>query len=291
MKFQGVYCAMVTPFTTQDEIDVDGMRSNIEYLQKGDVAGLVPCGSTGESATLTFDEHKKLIGVTVDAARVPVVAGTGSNNTSEAVELTRYAQDVGADAALLIVPYYNKPTKSGLVKHFGAIADACEIPLVLYNIPGRTGINMDAETISTIAHEYSNVAGVKEASANFNQISEIIELTQDLDFRVISGDDGLTLPMMALGATGVISVAADLFPEKMGQLTQFCLDGNYAKAREMHYHLAPLFKALFLETNPIPIKKACDLLGLAGGPLRLPLTSMAEPNVAKLEATLAIYTE
>jgi 4-hydroxy-tetrahydrodipicolinate synthase len=181
--------------------------------------------------------------------------------------------------------------KSGLVKHFGAIADACEIPLVLYNIPGRTGINMDAETISAIAHEYSNVAGVKEASANFNQISEIIELTQDLDFCVISGDDGLTLPMMALGATGVISVAADLFPEKMGQLTQFCLDGNYAKAREVHYHLAPLFKALFLETNPIPIKKACDLLGLAGGPLRLPLTSMAEPNVAKLKSTLATYTE
>ncbi len=291
MKFQGVYCAMVTPFTTQDEINVDGMRSNIEYLQKAGVAGLVPCGSTGESATLTFDEHKKLIGITVDAARVPVVAGTGSNSTSEAVELTRYAQDVGADAALLIVPYYNKPMKSGLVKHFGAIADACEIPLVLYNIPGRTGINMDAETISAIAHEYSNVAGVKEASANFNQISEIIELTQDLDFCVISGDDGLTLPMMALGATGVISVAADLFPEKMGQLTQFCLDGNYAKAREVHYHLAPLFKALFLETNPIPIKKACDLLGLAGGPLRLPLTSMAEPNVAKLKSTLATYTE
>jgi len=282
---------MVTPFTTQDEINVDGMRSNIEYLQKAGVAGLVPCGSTGESATLTFDEHKKLIGIAVDAARVPVVAGTGSNSTSEAVELTRYAQDVGADAALLIVPYYNKPMKSGLVKHFGAIADACEIPLVLYNIPGRTGINMDAETISAIAHEYSNVAGVKEASANFNQISEIIELTQDLDFCVISGDDGLTLPMMALGATGVISVAADLFPEKMGQLTQFCLDGNYAKAREVHYHLAPLFKALFLETNPIPIKKACDLLGLAGGPLRLPLTSMAEPNVAKLKSTLATYTE
>jgi 4-hydroxy-tetrahydrodipicolinate synthase len=282
---------MVTPFTTQDEIDVEGMRSNIEYLQKGGVAGLVPCGSTGESATLTFDEHKKLIEVTVDAARVPVVAGTGSNSTSEAVDLTRYAQDVGADAALLIVPYYNKPMKSGLVKHFGAIADACEIPLILYNIPGRTGINMDAETISAIAHEYSNVAGVKEASANFSQISDIVELTQDLNFCVISGDDGLTLPMMALGATGVISVAADLFPKKMGQLTQFCLDGNYAKAREVHFQLAPLFKALFLETNPIPIKKACDLLGLAGGPLRLPLTSMTQSNVERLKATLAAYTE
>jgi 4-hydroxy-tetrahydrodipicolinate synthase len=291
MKFEGVYCAMVTPFTNKDEIDVEGMRSNIEYLQKGGVAGLVPCGSTGESATLTFDEHKKLIDVTVDAATVHVVAGTGSNSTSEAVELTRHARDAGADASLQIVPYYNKPVKSGLIKHFGTIAEACDIPLILYNIPSRTGINMDPETISTIAHEYSNVAGVKEASANFSQISDIIELTQDLDFCVISGDDGLTLPMMALGAVGVISVAADLFPKPMGQLTRFCLDGNYAKAREVHYRLAPLFKVLFIETNPIPVKKACDLLGLAGGPLRLPLTTMTEPNIAKLRATLARYTE
>ncbi|MGA3359632.1 MAG: 4-hydroxy-tetrahydrodipicolinate synthase [Halobacteriota archaeon] len=291
MKFQGAYPAMVTPFTNKDEIDVEGMRSNIAYLQKGGVAGLVPCGSTGESATLTHDEHKKLIELTVETASVPVIAGTGSNNTAEAVELTRYAQDAGADAALLIVPYYNKPMKSGLIKHFSAIAEACEIPLIMYNIPGRTGINMDAETISTIAHEYSNVAAVKEASANFSQISDIIELTHDLEFSVLSGDDGLTLPMMALGATGVISVTADILPKQMGQLTQFCLDGNYAKAREVHYQLAPLFKALFIETNPIPIKKACDLLGLAGGPLRLPLTAMAESNVAKLKATLANYAD
>jgi 4-hydroxy-tetrahydrodipicolinate synthase len=291
MKFEGVYCAMVTPFTDKDEIDVEGMRSNIAYLQKGGVSGLVPCGSTGESSTLTFDEHKKLIDVTVDAASVPVVAGTGSNSTSEAIDLTRHAQDAGAQASLQIVPYYNKPMKSGLIKHFGAIAEACDIPLILYNIPGRTGINMDPETISTLAHEHNNIAAVKEASANFSQISDIIKLTQDLDFCVISGDDGLTLPMMALGATGVISVTGDIFPKPMGQLTQFCLDGNFEKAREVHYRLAPLFKALFIETNPIPIKKACDLLGLAGGPLRLPLTSMAEPNVAKLKATLAAYTD
>jgi len=291
MKFEGVYCAMVTPFTDKDEIDVEGMRSNIAYLQKGGVSGLVPCGSTGESSTLTFNEHKKLIDVTVDAASVPVVAGTGSNSTSEAVDLTRHAQDAGAQASLQIVPYYNKPMKSGLIKHFGAIAEACDIPLILYNIPGRTGINMDPETISTLAHEHNNIAAVKEASANFSQISDIIKLTQDLDFCVISGDDGLTLPMMALGATGVISVTGDIFPKPMGQLTQFCLDGNFEKAREVHYRLAPLFKALFIETNPIPIKKACDLLGLAGGPLRLPLTSMAEPNVAKLKATLAAYTD
>jgi 4-hydroxy-tetrahydrodipicolinate synthase len=282
---------MVTPFTNEEEIDVEGMRSNIAYLEKGGVAGLVPCGSTGESATLSFDEHKKLVEITVDAASVPVIAGTGSNNTAEAVELTRYAQDAGADAALLIVPYYNKPMKSGLIKHFSAIAQACEIPLILYNIPGRTGINMDPETISALAHEYSNVAGVKEASANFTQISNIIEITRGLEFSVISGDDGLTLPMMALGATGVISVTADILPKQMGRLAQLCLEGNFAKARDVHYQLAPLFKALFIETNPIPIKKACDLLGLAGGPLRLPLTTMAEPNVVKLKETLAAYAD
>ena len=291
MRFKGVYPAMVTPFTDEEEIDVEGMRSNISYLEKGGVAGLVPCGSTGESATLSFDEHKKLVEVTVDAASVPVIAGTGSNNTAEAVELTRYAQDAGADAALLIVPYYNKPMKSGLIKHFSAIAQACEIPLILYNIPGRTGINMDPETISTLAHEYSNVAGVKEASANFTQISNIIEITRGLVFSVISGDDGLTLPMMALGATGVISVTADILPKQMGQLAQLCLEGNFAKARDVHYQLAPLFKALFIETNPIPVKKACDLLGLAGGPLRLPLTTMEEPNVVKLKKTLAAYAD
>jgi len=291
MRFKGVYPAMVTPFTDEDEIDVKGMRSNIAYLEKGGVAGLVPCGSTGESATLTSDEHKKLIELTVDAANVPVIAGTGSNNTAEAVELTRFAQDAGADAALLIVPYYNKPMKSGLIEHFGAVAQACEIPLILYNIPGRTGINMEPETISTVAHEYSNVAGVKEASANFTQISNIIEITRGLEFSVLSGDDGLTLPMMALGATGVISVTADILPKQMGQLAQLCLEGNFAKARDVHYQLAALFKALFIETNPIPIKKACDLLGLAGGPLRLPLTTMAEPNAAKLKEILAAYAD
>jgi len=291
MRFKGVYPAMVTPFTKEEEIDVAGVRSNVAYLEKGGVAGLVPCGSTGESATLTFDEHKRLVELTVDAASVPVIAGTGSNNTSEAVELTRYAQDAGADAALLIVPYYNKPMKTGLIKHFSAIAQACEIPLILYNIPGRTGINMEPETISALAHEYSNVAGVKEASANFTQISNIIEITRGLEFSVLSGDDGLTLPMMALGATGVISVTADILPKQMGQLAQLCLEGNFAKARDVHYQLAPLFKALFIETNPIPIKKACDLLGLAGGPLRLPLTTMAEPNVGKLRQTLAAYAD
>ncbi len=291
MKFEGAYAAIVTPFTDEDEINVEGMRSNVEYLSGEGIAGLVPCGSTGESATLTFEEHKKLIDITVDAASVPTVAGTGSNNTAEAVELTQYAQDAGADAALLIVPYYNKPTRAGLIKHFGTIADSTELPLILYNIPGRTAINMDAETVSALAHEYNNIVGIKEASANFSQISDVVELTRDLDFSVISGDDGLTLPMMALGATGVISVAADIFPKRMIELVRLCLEGRFSEAREAHYQLSPLFRALFIETNPIPVKKACDLLGLAGGPLRLPLTEMAAANVAKLETTLAGYKE
>lgn len=291
MIFEGVYPALITPFTKDKKLDIEGLKSNIEYLMAGGAAGFVPCGSTGESATLSFDEHKATVNAAVDASNVPIIAGTGSNNTAEAIELTKQAQDAGADAALLIVPYYNKPMKNGLIKHFGAIADATEFPLILYNIPGRTGINMDPETISTLAHEYSNITGIKEASANFSQISDVIELTQGLGFYVLSGDDGLTLPMMSLGATGVISVAANILPKKMAKLVRLCLDGNYAEARKIHFELSPLFRALFIETNPIPIKKACDLMGLAGGPLRLPLTDMQDSNVAKLESILSTYID
>lgn len=291
MIFEGVYPALITPFTKDKKLDIEGLKSNIEYLMGGGVAGFVPCGSTGESATLSFDEHKATVDAAVDVSNVPIIAGTGSNNTIEAIDLTKHAQDAGADAALLIVPYYNKPMKNGLIKHFSAIADATEFPLILYNIPGRTGINMDPETISTLAHEYSNIAGIKEASANFSQISDVIELTQDLGFYVLSGDDGLTLPMMSLGATGVISVVANILPKKMAKLVRFCLDGNYAEARKIHFELSPLFRALFIETNPIPIKKACDLMGLAGGPLRLPLTDMQDSNVAKLKSIISTYTD
>jgi len=291
MIFRGVYPALITPFTKDKKLDIEGLKSNIEHLMAGGVAGFVPCGSTGESATLSFDEHKATVDAAVDVSNVPVIAGTGSNNTTEAIDLTKHAQDAGADAALLIVPYYNKPMKNGLIKHFSAIADATEFPLILYNIPGRTGINMDPETISTLAHEYSNITGIKEASANFSQISDVIELTKGLGFYVLSGDDGLTLPMMSLGATGVISVAANILPKKMAELVRLCLDGNYVGARKTHFELSPLFRALFIETNPIPIKKACELMGLAGGPLRLPLTDMQDSNVAKLKSILSTCTD
>ena len=291
MIFEGVYPALVTPFTKDNKLDVEGLKSNIEHLMAGGVAGFVPCGSTGESATLSSDEHKAAVDAAVDVSNVPVIAGTGSNNTTEAIDLTKHAQDAGASAALLIVPYYNKPMKNGLIKHFSAIAEATEFPLILYNIPGRTGINMDPETVSTLAHEHSNIAGVKEASANFSQISDIVELTRGLDFYVLSGDDGLTLPMMSLGATGVISVTANILPKKMTTLVRLCLDGNYTEARKLHFELSPLFRALFIETNPIPIKKACELMGLAGGPLRLPLTDMQDSNVAKLKLILSTFSD
>ncbi len=291
MIFEGVYPALITPFTKDKKLDIEGLKSNIEHLMAGGVAGFVPCGSTGESATLSFNEHKATVDAAVDVSNVPIIAGTGSNNTTEAIDLTKHAQDAGADAALLIVPYYNKPMKNGLIEHFSAIADATEFPLILYNIPGRTGINMDPETISVLAHEYSNIMGVKEASANFSQISDVLELTQGLEFYVLAGDDSLTLPMMSLGATGVISVAANILPKKMTKLVRLCLDGNYTEARKLHFELSPLFGALFIETNPIPIKKACDLMGLAGGPMRLPLTDMQDSNVQKLKSVLSIYTD
>jgi len=291
MIFEGVYPALITPFTKDKKLDIEGLKSNIEHLMAGGVAGFVPCGSTGESATLSFNEHKATVDAAVDVSNVPIIAGTGSNNTTEAIDLTKHAQDAGADAALLIVPYYNKPMKNGLIEHFSAIADATEFPLILYNIPGRTGINMDPETISVLAHEYSNIMGVKEASANFSQISDVLELTQGLEFYVLAGDDSLTLPMMSLGATGVISVAANILPKKMTKLVRLCLDGNYTEARKLHFELSPLFGALFIETNPIPIKKACGLMGLAGGPMRLPLTDMQDSNVAKLKSVLSIYTD
>ena len=291
MIFEGVYPALITPFTKDKKLDIEGLKSNIEHLMAGGVAGFVPCGSTGESATLSFNEHKATVDAAVDVSNVPIIAGTGSNNTTEAIDLTKHAQDAGADAALLIVPYYNKPMKNGLIEHFSAIADATEFPLILYNIPGRTGINMDPETISVLAHEYSNIMGVKEASANFSQISDVLELTQGLEFYVLAGDDSLTLPMMSLGATGVISVAANILPKKMTKLVRLCLDGNYTEARKLHFELSPLFGALFIETNPIPIKKACGLMGLAGGPMRLPLTDMQDSNVAKLKSVLSMYAD
>ena len=283
----GVLVALITPFTQDDVIDKDGVRSNIDFLAKKGVSGMVPSGTTGESATLTFQEHKDLIELAVDCSPVPVVAGTGSNSTAEALELTQSAADAGADAALLITPYYNKPNDEGMFRHFTRIADNTDIPQILYNVPTRTCINMKPELTARLA-QHPNIIGIKEASGDLGQISEIIRLTQDEDFVLFSGDDAMTLPIIELGGAGVISVAANIVPEKMTAMVAAFNEGNKGEAKRLEKDLLPLIDALFLETNPIPVKKAAELIGLAAGHLRLPLAPISPGNEAKLTAELKI---
>ncbi len=288
--FEGVLPAIITPFKEDGELDEEGFRGNIEFFCEAGVSGIVPCGTTGESATLTFEEHKKVVEVAVDSSKVLVVAGTGSNNTREAVELTKHAEDAGADAVLLITPYYNKPNDRGMMAHFRTVADSCDLPLILYNVPSRTGINLKPELVAELA-KIENVVGIKEASGSLSQVSSIIEMTQDEDFVLLSGDDNLTIPIMALGGKGVISVVADVAPRKMVAMVDAMLKGDLDSARRMHYELAPLSRDLFLETNPIPVKTATGMIGLAAGPLRLPLAPMSEKNEKKLKEVVDLLGE
>jgi 4-hydroxy-tetrahydrodipicolinate synthase len=281
----GVLTALITPFSRDDKIDREGLRSNIDFVVKGGVSGVVPSGTTGESATLTYQEHKDIIDVTVDCSAVPVMAGTGANSTAEALELTKYAADAGADAALLIAPYYNKPNDAGMVKHFTTIADKADIPQILYNVPSRTCINMKPDVVAQLA-AHPNIVGIKEASGDLDQVSMIIEMTVDQDFVIFSGDDALTLPIVALGGVGVISVAANIIPDKINTMLHAFRNGKLDQARYLHRQLAPLMRALFLETNPIPVKKAAELIGLAAGHLRLPLAPLSSENETKLIAEL-----
>ena len=288
LKIEGVYPALITPFTKDDEVDAAGLKRMVEYVEEGGVAGIVPCGTTGESATLSHEEHKRIIDIVVANAKVPVIAGTGSNNTKEAIDLTRHAADAGAEACLLITPYYNKPNVRGLKEHFRQIGDSADIPLILYNIPSRTGLNMSAETIVEIAAEVDTVKGVKEASGNLKQVGAIIKLAKErgLDFTVVAGDDFLTLPIMSLGGKGVISVAANIAPQPMSEMVDAMLKGDIEKARELNLRLFPLFEAMFLETNPIPVKRAAELMGLPAGHVRLPLGGLSEENEQKLRKVL-----
>ncbi len=272
--FKGVFPAIITPFKEDYSLDEEGLKRNIEYLNETGIAGIVPCGTTGESATLTFEEHKKVVEIAVDCSKVPVIAGTGSNNTREALELTCHAADAGADAALLITPYYNKPNERGMFEHFKLVAEKCNIPVVLYNIPKRTGIDLKPELVAKLS-KVKNIVAIKEASGSLSQVSQIIEQTRGSSFSVLSGDDDLTLPIMALGATGVVSVVANVAPRKTVAMVKAMAEGDLVSARSLHYELAPLVRAMFLETNPIPVKTAQRLLGLAAGPLRLPLADMA----------------
>lgn len=282
---EGVLPALITPFTKDNKVDKHGLERNIGFLIENGVSGIVPCGTTGESATLSIKEHEKVIEIAVECSTVPVVAGSGSNNTTEAIELTRFAMDAGADAALLITPYYNKPNDRGMLAHFKKVANEVDIPIILYNVPSRTGINLKPEVVAELAKE-SNIVGIKEASGNLEQVTRIIELTQDEDFVVLSGDDMLTLPIMALGGKGVISVVANVAPKLMVSMVEAFQRGDMAEARKLHLSLAPLIRAVFLETNPIPIKKAVELIGLPAGHLRLPLAPMSEDNERKLRAAL-----
>jgi 4-hydroxy-tetrahydrodipicolinate synthase len=284
--FEGALTALVTPFDRGGKVDEEGLQRNVEFQIKEGIHGLVPVGTTGECATLSYEEHNRVIEVVVDAAkgRVPVLAGTGSNSTWEALMLTNHAKEVGADGALLIVPYYNKPTQAGIYAHFKKIAEEVDIPQVLYNIPSRTGVNMLPETVRKLAR-LKNVVGVKEASGDLQQIAQIIKLVGK-DMTVISGDDSLTLKVMKLGGAGVISVASNLVPGKVVRLVEAFRAGDIETAERVHNELSLLFKVLFIETNPAPVKMAMNWMGMAAGGLRLPLVELEPENRAKLRKVL-----
>ena len=286
MRFQGSFPAMLTPFK-KGALDEDALRRMADGLIRAGSAGLVACGSTGEAATLTPAEYKRVIAATVSEARgrVPVIAGVGSNATWKAVETAQVAAALGADALLALVPYYNKPTQEGMFLHFREIARAVRVPLIAYNIPGRTAANMLPATLVRLAKACPNIVAVKEASGLLDQVSEIVG-TAPAGFSVLSGDDSLTVPMMSVGARGVVSVVADLAPRDTARMCAAMLAGKPAEARRLHHKLFPLIKALFIETNPIPVKTAAGLMGLCSPELRLPLTPMAPENRAKLTAAL-----
>jgi 4-hydroxy-tetrahydrodipicolinate synthase len=266
--FSGAMTAMVTPFN-EGRLDENRLREQVEFQIRGGINGLVPVGTTGESPTLNFEEHLKVIELTVKFAggRVPVIGGTGANATAEALELHTAAKKIGASASLSVNPYYNKPSQEGLYRHFMTLADRVELPIVLYNIPGRTGITMSPATVARLA-KHPNIVAIKEATGSLDIATEIMTLC---DITVISGDDSLTLPLMSIGAKGVISVASNLIPTRIKSITQFALTGNFNLAREVHLEVFPLIKTLFMDGNPVGIKYAMQLAGLDTGQMRLPL--------------------
>jgi 4-hydroxy-tetrahydrodipicolinate synthase len=288
--FGGVYPAMCTPFHEDGSIDFETLQDDARRLEAAGVDGLVPMGSTGESATVSHDEHIEVIEAVIEAVDVPVIGGSGSNNTAEALSLSRRAADAGADALLLISPYYNKPEQQGLIDHYETIADEVDVPQIVYNVPSRTGRNIAADTVATLA-EHENIHGYKAAGGDLNQVGEIVEKTRDQEFDVLSGNDGETLPILSVGGTGCISVAANVEPRRMSDLVWSALAGDYERARERHHDLGPLFRALFWETNPIPVKAAMEIRGYMPGTLRSPLTEITDGNRDDLESLLSEYDE
>lgn len=286
--FSGSIVALVTPFKS-GKVDWESLEGLVGFHIKNGTHGIVPCGTTGESATLSHEEHDDVIKAVVKAVkkRVPVIAGTGSNSTDEAIRLTKEAEKSGADGALLISPYYNRPTQEGIYQHYKKIASAVGIPLIVYNIPGRTGSKIEPETLARLA-EIKNVAGVKEATGSVDQAIDVIRLCGDR-FAVLSGEDSLTFSLMALGGKGVVSTVANIVPKEMSALAEACLKGDWEKGRKLQLKLVPLIRAVFLETNPIPVKAAVSLMGKCAGDLRLPLTPMSEGNLKKLRQAMADF--
>ncbi|HRR66252.1 MAG TPA: 4-hydroxy-tetrahydrodipicolinate synthase [Methanomassiliicoccales archaeon] len=283
--FKGCATALITPFREDGEIDEEGLRELVRMQERAGVDALVPCGTTGESATLTHKEHLKVIGIVrEEAKRAQVIAGAGSNATHEAIHLSKGAKDLGVDGVLLISPYYNKPNQKGIFRHYEAIAKAVDIPIVVYNVPSRTGSNIAASTVKRLS-EVPNIVALKEASGNMAQINAILASVPE-GFSVLSGDDMFTYPMMALGAKGVISVTSNVVPELMVEMTHAALEGDWARARALHFKLLPLFNDLFLDTNPIPVKTAMRMLKRPAGVFRLPLCDMEPATTETLRKTL-----
>ncbi len=286
--FSGAIVAIVTPFS-DGKIDEKAYKGLINDVITGGVRGIVPCGTTGESATLSHEEHERVIDITVDEVgkRVPVIAGTGSNSTTEAIRLTRHAREAGADAALLITPYYNKPTQKGLYEHYRAVAAACDIPLVLYNVPGRTGVNMATETVVELS-KIDTIVGVKEASGDLAKCSQIVRDTAN-DFCVLSGEDALNYPTLCIGGTGAISVTANILPTRLSTLCSAWEEGDRETARKIHLDLLEINQTLFIETNPIPVKTALAMMGKVKDEFKLPLCPMGDANRKRLAAVLKRY--
>ncbi|MCL2182485.1 MAG: 4-hydroxy-tetrahydrodipicolinate synthase [Chitinispirillia bacterium] len=288
IEFRGCYVAIVTPFKADGSLDEAGLRANIDFLAANGVAGIVPCGTTGESATLSWDEHKRVVEISIEqaAGRIQVVAGAGSNNTTEAIEASKFAKKAGADAIMTITPYYNKPSQEGLYRHFKAISEV-DIPMLVYNVPGRTGVNMLPETVERLC-EIPQVAAVKEASGNITQISDIHRRVAGR-ITVLSGDDGMTLPVLACGGAGIVSVIGNLVPARMSKMVDLYLNGDHAGALKLHEELLPLSQIVFIDTNPVPVKACMNEMGLAAGPVRLPLAPLSDATMQKLMAVWKTY--
>src|SRR6058998_3363356 len=287
--FQGSFVALVTPFRN-GRLDEAKVRELVELHASHGTDGIVPCGTTGESPTLSHAEHKRVVEVVIEAARgrVPVIAGTGSNSTAEAIDLTAHAKKAGARGALVVNPYYNRPTQEGLYRHFRAVAEAVDIPILVYNIASRTAVNVETDTLARLVKDCPSIVGVKEASGSLDQMTQVV-LACGPDFSVLSGDDNLTLPLMSVGGRGVVSVVANLVPRQTAEMTHAALAGDWKLARDLHLKLFPLCRAMFIETNPIPVKEAMAMLGMIEPEFRLPMCRMSEPNRQRLRTVLEQY--